>query len=178
MRRTKPWCGAFFHSAGRMTSIQNRRTSRRSPLSLRAEGVAISTAGVGCADRHINIENPGYTMLIGAFGTDPWCWRLPRPDGPRNDGGERWLVPFRRRRSGHPRQYRGTVITVPYIGVSISNSALSTKKTPPFRAEFLLYNVLSPRKLPYRPAWTCSSRARRRSPWGRACSARARRRPR
>ena len=28
-------------------------------------------------------------MLIGAFSTDTWCWRLPRPCGARNDGGER-----------------------------------------------------------------------------------------
>ena len=29
--------------------------------------VAISTAAVGCAGMYINIENPGYTMLIGAI---------------------------------------------------------------------------------------------------------------
>ena len=49
--------------------------------------VAISTAAVGCAERLINIENPGYTMLIGANRTDTWYRRLPRPCGARNDGG-------------------------------------------------------------------------------------------
>ena len=45
----------------------------------RPKAVAISTAAVGCADGDINIENPGYTMLIGAVNVETWCWRLPRP---------------------------------------------------------------------------------------------------
>ena len=36
----------------------------------RPKAVAISTAAVGRADRHINIEKSGYTMLIGVIGIE------------------------------------------------------------------------------------------------------------
>ena len=37
-----------------------------------------------------------------------------RPVGPRNDGGRRGMVPFRRGCGNWPKSHRGTVITVPY----------------------------------------------------------------
>ena len=105
MRRTKYGAAHFLcppvgrtallpPTRARSLPSQNRRTSRRSPPSLRAEGVAISTAAVGCADRHINIENPGYTMLIGAIDVNTWCRRL--PEGELPDGQERppWGAPY------------------------------------------------------------------------------------
>ena len=52
---------------------------RVASLALRAiHLLAISTAAVGCAERLINIENPGCTMLIGATVWDTWCRRFPR----------------------------------------------------------------------------------------------------
>ena len=70
--------------------------------------VAISTFAVGCAGMQINIDAPGYTMLIGAFRTIHSagdCHGL----RPRNEvvGGR--LVPFRRECGSCSRSYRGTV---------------------------------------------------------------------
>ena len=116
--------------------------------------VAISTAAVGCSDRQINIKNPRYSMLIGAFRTDTWCRRFPR--FARNDmvfyawsnqPTQAFIQPGRRGQCHTP--YINKVLLLQSITVfhqppsphhnsafCIQHSAFQRKKSASFEADF------------------------------------------
>ena len=130
------WCGSYPNSYRRTvitvpyTSISNRRTSRQLPPSLRAATAAWQSASPAMR----SIARPPSGRKENG---------LPRSLArPRNDGGGRELVPFRRWCGGYPKSYRGTVITVPYT--SISKRRTSRQLPPSLRAAKAAWQSASP----------------------------------